>query len=117
MSRFWRPDDFLGKVGQTNMWCLSSGPSPHDPQLKFSFSLVLNRRSPLVMMFWARLKKVLFWLGARPLVLIMPSRLPNLSVGPFLISFDQDRCAMLDRHMGDAPLQDDLLPLLGGEVR
>ena len=34
----------------------------------------------------------------------------------FLISFDQDRCAVLDRHMGDAPLQENLLPLPGGDV-
>ena len=34
----------------------------------------------------------------------------------FLVSFDQDRCAMLDRHIGDAPLQEDLLPLPGGDV-
>ena len=34
----------------------------------------------------------------------------------FLISFDQDRCAVLSRHMGDAPLQEDLLPLPGGDV-
>ena len=34
----------------------------------------------------------------------------------FLVSFDQDRSAMLDRHMGDASLQDDLLPLLGGDL-
>ena len=34
----------------------------------------------------------------------------------FLISFDQDRCAMLILHVGDAPLQEDPLPLRGGDV-
>ena len=34
----------------------------------------------------------------------------------FLISFDQDRCAMLVLHVGDAPLQEDPLPLPGGDV-
>ena len=34
----------------------------------------------------------------------------------FLISFDQDRGAVLVLHMGDAPLQEDPLPLPGGDV-
>ena len=38
--------DVLEKVGQVNMWFLSSGSSPHDPQSGLSFSLVLKRRSP-----------------------------------------------------------------------
>ena len=34
----------------------------------------------------------------------------------FLISFDQDRSAMPVLHVGDAPLQEDPLPLPGGDV-
>ena len=34
----------------------------------------------------------------------------------FLISFNQDRCAVLIQRMGDAPLQEDPLPLPDGDV-
>ena len=72
-------------------------------------------QSPLVMMFWARLNRVVFWLGACPDH--APAGCPIYLWGLlFLISFDQDQCAMLILHVGDAPLQEDLLPLPGGDV-